>query len=281
MGCCGSKQGGNEKPGDANVNLQLAGGKPGIRVAQMSGKQTKGTDALSKAIEEIEALGTPKREANGLLAFSYYKELYCIIMKYQKLSFAMQKQQLLVQRRDLLRNKKTKEYKELVMEMVQKEEKVGTDLLRDAMERISLNEQEFMQTHQFYMMNPQTQEILMQAQMGGGDANTKTPPSISRQKAKQIFFYFEEKKFESMKKMMQDPSHQRMDSQEDQMKAMMDVMVQQAILSDEMLECHGIEEDEFNKAIKYYDLMSDTEVSSKLYDYMMKLQKTVDGDGMM
>jgi len=33
MGCCGSKQGGNEKPGDANVNLQLAGGKPGIRVA--------------------------------------------------------------------------------------------------------------------------------------------------------------------------------------------------------------------------------------------------------
>ena len=52
------------------------------------------------------------------------------------------------------------------------------------------------------MMNPQTQQILMQAQMGGGDANTKTPPSISRQKAKQIFFDSEEKKFESMKKMM-------------------------------------------------------------------------------
>ena len=59
-----------------------------------------------------------------------------------------------------------------------------------------------MQTHQFYMMNPQTQEILIQAQMGGGDANIKTPPSISRQKAKEIFFDSEEKKFESMKKMM-------------------------------------------------------------------------------
>jgi hypothetical protein len=59
-----------------------------------------------------------------------------------------------------------------------------------------------MQTHQHYMMNPQTQQILMQAQMGGGDANTKTPPTISRQKAKEIFFDSEEKKFESMKKMM-------------------------------------------------------------------------------
>lgn len=59
-----------------------------------------------------------------------------------------------------------------------------------------------MQTHQYYMMNPQTQQILMQAQMGGGDGKTKAPPSISRQKAKEIFFDSEEKKFESMKKMM-------------------------------------------------------------------------------
>jgi hypothetical protein len=167
----------------------------------LSGKQTEETGPLSKALEEIKALGEPKREANGVLAFSYYKEVFSIIMKNAKSSFAEEKQQLLVQRRDFLRNNKTNEYKELVMEMVTKEEKVGTDLLGDAMEHIGLNEQEFMQTHQFYMMNPQTQQILMQAQMGG-DASTKTPPSISRQKAKQIFFDSEEKKFESMKKMM-------------------------------------------------------------------------------
>jgi hypothetical protein len=38
--------------------------------------------------------------------------------------------------------------------------------------------------------------------MGGGDASTKSPPSISREKAKEIFFSSEDKKFESMKKMM-------------------------------------------------------------------------------
>ncbi len=42
----------------------------------------------------------------------------------------------------------------------------------------------------------------MQAQMGGDPSATKKAPSISRQKSKEIFFDSEEKKFESMKKMM-------------------------------------------------------------------------------
>ena len=136
-------------------------------------------------------------------------------MKNARASFAEEKQELLKKRREYLRNKNTTAYKELVMEMIQKEEKVGTDLLGDAMEHIGLSEQEFMQTHQFYMMNPQTQQILMQAQMGGDPTAAKTAPTISRQKAKQIFFDSEEKKFESMKKMMQDPRNQRMESQDD------------------------------------------------------------------
>jgi hypothetical protein len=63
------------------------------------------------------------------------------------------------------------------------------------------------------MMNPQTQQTLMQAQMGGGDANSKTPPSISRLKAKEIFIESEEKKFVNMAKMMQDPRSQSMASE--------------------------------------------------------------------
>ena len=60
----------------------------------MSSKKAKETDDISKALKEIKALGEPKREANGLLAFSYYKELYSIIMKYQRLLFAAQTQHL-------------------------------------------------------------------------------------------------------------------------------------------------------------------------------------------
>jgi hypothetical protein len=69
-----------------------------------------------------------------------------------------------------------------------------------------------------------------------------------------------------------------MDSQEDQMSAMMDMMVQQAILSDDMHERHGIEEEEFNQAIMYYNLMNDPEVSRKMMESMQKLQ--IMGGGM-
>lgn len=112
------------------------------------------------------------------------------------------------------------------------------------------------------MMDSVTQQILMQAQTGNTD--NSTPPSISREKAKELFFSSEDKKFESMKKMMSDSRYQRIESNEDQMNAMMDVMVEQAILADDMYEHHGIEEEEFNQAIFYYNLMEDPEVRFKM-----------------
>ena len=118
-------------------------------------------------------------------------------MKSAKQSFAEEKAELLKKRRQLLRDKKVEEYKAVVADMIQKEERVGADLLQEAMEHIGLNEQEFMGTHQYYMMNPQTQQELMQAQMAAPTG--KGAPSLSRQKTKEIFFDSEEKKFESMK----------------------------------------------------------------------------------
>jgi hypothetical protein len=104
----------------------------------------------------------------------------------------------LIQRRDFLRNNKINEYKKLVMKMDTKEDKAVTNFLEETFKHIGLKN-EFMQTHQFYMMNPQTQQILMEARMG---IDTKTPPSITCQKTKEIFLDSEEKVFESMKKMM-------------------------------------------------------------------------------
>ena len=44
-------------------------------------------------------------------------------------------------------------------------------------------------------MNFEILLILVQARFGGVDANSKTPPSISRQKAKQFHLDFMEKQF--------------------------------------------------------------------------------------
>lgn len=67
------------------------------------------------------------------------------------------------------------------------------------MDHLGLTEQEFMQMHQYYMSSPQHQQILMQVQMmPAGDGSVK----ITKEKTKQIFIKSEEKKMQSMKKMM-------------------------------------------------------------------------------
>jgi len=121
-----------------------------------SNKESTDSTGLNEALNEIAALGEPKRDASGRLAFNYYKQVFNIIMKNAKQSFAAEKGDLLKKRRALLKDKKMDEYKAVVSEMIQKEERVGADLLQEAMEHIGLNEQEFMATHQYYMMNPQT-----------------------------------------------------------------------------------------------------------------------------
>jgi predicted Rossmann fold nucleotide-binding protein DprA/Smf involved in DNA uptake len=95
----------------------------------------------------------------------------------------------------------------------------------------------------------------------------KGPPTLSKQQAKEIFFDSEEKKFESMKAMMQNQKGP-MSSQEDQMEAMVEMMVQQAILADDMFERHGVEEEEFNSAVMHYQLMNDPEVYKKMMESM-------------
>ena len=51
------------------------------------------------------------------------------------------------------------------------------------------------------------------------------------------------------------------------------------MLADDMFERHGVEEDEFNQAIIYYNLMNDPEVSRKMMESMQKLQMMGGGMG--
>ena len=46
-----------------------------------------------------------------------------------------------------MKDGKIEEYKDIVTEMIQREEKMCGDLLADAMENIGVSEQEFMQMH--------------------------------------------------------------------------------------------------------------------------------------
>jgi len=94
-----------------------------IGVAVLSHYLSQGkSSSSSECFAEIDALGPPKKEGNGMLSFNYYKDIFMIISKHAKQRFADERKDLLMRRRQLLRENKLDEYKELVKTMIQKEE---------------------------------------------------------------------------------------------------------------------------------------------------------------
>ena len=98
------------------------------------------TVSNSQCFDEIEALGPAKRETNGMLSFNYYKDIFQIISKHSKIKFADERKELLNKRRGSLKVGNMDEYKEIVRDMIQKEEASFADLLQEAMEHIGLSE---------------------------------------------------------------------------------------------------------------------------------------------
>lgn len=90
---------------------------------------SKGTNSNRQCLKEIDELGPPKKDPNGMLNFNYYKDIFMIISKHAKAKFANEKKKLLEQRRQCLREGKMVEYREIVRDMVSKEEKTFEDLL--------------------------------------------------------------------------------------------------------------------------------------------------------
>ena len=87
--------------------------------------------------------------------------------------------------------------------MMHKEEQAFGELMQEVMDHLNITEQEFMMTQQTYMQNPQASQILMQAQMApntNGEA-----PKLTKQSTKKYFLEQEEKKMDSLKKMMTNP----------------------------------------------------------------------------
>lgn len=78
----------------------------------------KSESSSSICFEEIDALGPPKKESNGMFAFSYYKDVFLIISKHAKLKFADEKKELVAKRRKLLKEGNMIEYRGIVEQLI-------------------------------------------------------------------------------------------------------------------------------------------------------------------
>ena len=97
-------------------------------------------------------------------------------------------------------------------------------------------------------------------------------PKITRQQTKELFYYSEERKMESMKKLMEDSKKKGMGRYSDPMEQMFEMMIEQSKLADQMFFEKGIEEEDFNSAMMHYNLMNDPEIQRKMMESMQKLQ---------
>lgn len=97
----------------------LVGGAIIFNYFQSKQGNTATTEAL---LNDVDALGAPKREANGMLAFVYFKDLMMTVQRHGKERFASDKKEYLFRRRHLLQENKQDEYKAVVAEMIKKEE---------------------------------------------------------------------------------------------------------------------------------------------------------------
>ena len=141
----------------------------------------------------------------------------------------------------------------------------------EAIDHLGFNEQDFMMMYQTYMQNPQYQQDLMQAQMMPNTPEGQEP-KLTKQQTKELFYYSEEKKMESMQKIMVKSARNKNRSNHDPMEQMFEMMIEQSKLADNMYFEKGVEEEEFNAAILHYNLLNDPEIQKKMMESMQKLQ---------
>jgi len=118
----------------------LAGAGALVGAAVVFHLLTNKQSASSAIFEDIDALGPPKKEMNGLLSFAYYKDLFILMQKHAKLKSADEKKELLIKRRQLLKDNKTEEYKEIVKDLIQREEQVFADIMSEVIDHLGMSE---------------------------------------------------------------------------------------------------------------------------------------------
>eukprot|EP00347_Sterkiella_histriomuscorum_P001648 403371214 len=228
----------------------------------------------SIVFEAVDALGPPQKGSNGLLSFPYFNDILQIIYKNGKETFAVEKKELLIRRRQLLKENKMDQYKEVVAEVIQREETIIQDLMMKTFDHIGLTEQELMKVYQFYMGNPQTQQIMMQGQLAPQSIGEKKENQLTCELTKEIFLFSEEKKMDQMKNMIETGKFGGMGGinaqDSDPYDDMMEMLVEQCKISDAIFSKYGVDEDELNFSMLKHNLMNDPEVQNVV---MMNMQK--------
>lgn len=239
---------------DKKVLYALIGGVAVVGAAVAYHLASKSAEEADDGIDEdLDQLGEPQYEPNGMLRFDYFLKVFQICSFYGKNQFNIKKRELITQRRLALADNDDKKYEQIVMDMTQQEEMLIQSKLMEIIEKIGLSEQDFQRNTMYHGQDQRKGMQIMQMQQQTANTGGDDLPLLTKEQVMSTFKVQQEIQMESMDAMMKD-GMANPQTQDGQMAMMMKMMVQQSKAQDKLFEKTGVEEDQLNSSIQRLNL---------------------------
>jgi len=129
---------------DKKVMYALIGGATLLVGAALIAHMSSAAVEENPIDDDLDKLGPLKREEDGrYLDFDYFINVFELSTKYAKMKFSSKKKEYVSKRREAIND--DEEYRKVVMEMTQEEEKVIESQMNDIINKLGITEQEFQQ----------------------------------------------------------------------------------------------------------------------------------------
>lgn len=190
---------------DKKVLYALIGGVAVVGAAVAYHMASKSAEEADDGIDEdLEQLGPPEMEANGMLKFEYFLKIFQICSFYGKNQFNIKKKEYVRTRREALAEGDDKKYEQIVMEMTQQEEMLIQTKLMEIIEKIGLSEQEFQRNTMYHGQDQMKGMQIMQMQQQTANSGGDDHPLLTKEQVMATFKVQQEIQMESMEAMMKD-----------------------------------------------------------------------------
>ena len=113
---------------------------------------------------DLDQLGALELDAEGRIDFAQFLKIFQICSFYGKSQFLVRKKELIVKRREALKNNDTQLYEQTVMQMTQEEEMLVQTKLNQIIDKLGISEEDFQRSVMYHGQDQKKGMQIMQMQ---------------------------------------------------------------------------------------------------------------------
>lgn len=224
-----------------------------------SAMETEAEDKYAELHQELQEMGPVNKDASGLIKLDDFLKIFKIVTKHSKKQITKFKAVNTEHRRKHLKDGDEEAYRDCIKKQITQEENIYQEVATEVLNYLDIEEQDFMMAQNMHSMNPAFQRVMMEMQLGV-EEGPATPPTITKEKAKEIFIFVEDEKAKAMDSMRSAGGMGGMYGNPNDMEATINMIVEHSKVGDKLYEKYGIEEEEFARCIQFYNLIQDPDI---------------------